>query len=94
MLSGSDMQVTFKIGGGFLAGPALQLKAVDHVSVSLKQGQTIGIVGESGSGKSTLARALLRLLPSQGAINFQGQLITKFDRNAMQPLRKELQIVF
>ena len=49
-----------------------ELKAVDRVSVALKQGQTIGIVGESGSGKSTLARALLRLLPSEGAIALRG----------------------
>jgi ABC-type microcin C transport system duplicated ATPase subunit YejF len=94
MLSGTDMRVTFKIGGGFFAKHAIELKAVDRVSVTLKQGQTIGIVGESGSGKSTLARALLRLLPSQGAINFDGKLITSFDKEAMRPLRKQLQIVF
>ena len=59
----------------------------------LRQGQTIGIVGESGSGKSTLARALLRLLPSEGAIHFDGRDIAKLDKDAMRPLRKELQIV-
>ena len=94
MLSGSNMRVTFKIGGGFLSAPSIELKAVDHVSVSLRQGQTLGIVGESGSGKSTLARALLRLLPSEGDIEFNGQDITGFKRHAMQPLRKQLQIVF
>jgi ABC-type microcin C transport system duplicated ATPase subunit YejF len=94
ILSGKDMRVTFKIGGGFLGASSIELKAVDDVSISLRQGQTIGIVGESGSGKSTLARALLRLLPSQGALNFNGQLITGFDRSQMQPLRKELQVVF
>ena len=57
------------------------------------QGQTIGIVGESGSGKSTLARAMLRLLPSEGAIHFDGRDIAKLDKDAMRPLRKELQIV-
>jgi oligopeptide transport system ATP-binding protein len=67
---------------------------VDQVSVTLRQGQTIGIVGESGSGKSTLARALLRLLPSNGALTFDGQTITGFDKEAMRPLRKQLQIVF
>ncbi len=93
ILDGTDVRVTFKIGGGFLAGPPVYLKAVDRVSVTLKQGQTIGIVGESGSGKSTLARALLRLLPSEGAISFEGKSIASLDKDAMRPLRKELQVV-
>jgi ABC-type microcin C transport system duplicated ATPase subunit YejF len=93
VLDGTDIRVTFKLGGGFLAGEPIYLRAVDRVSVTLKRGQTIGIVGESGSGKSTLARALLRLLPSEGAIHFEGRDIAKLDRDAMRPLRKELQIV-
>ena len=93
ILDGTNVSVTFKIGGGFLSGPPLELKAVDHVSVVLRQGQTIGIVGESGSGKSTLARALLRLLPSEGAIAFQGRDIARLDKEAMRPLRKQIQIV-
>ena len=94
ILSGNNLQVSFKIGGGFLGSPAIELKAVDGVSLVLKQGQTIGIVGESGSGKSTLARALLRLLPSKGAINFDGRSIAGLDRQEMRPLRKQAQIVF
>jgi oligopeptide transport system ATP-binding protein len=93
ILDGTDVRVTFRIGGGFLAGPPIELKAVDRVSVRLKRGQTIGIVGESGSGKSTLARALLRLLPSEGAIVFEGRSIARLDKQEMRPLRRELQIV-
>jgi oligopeptide transport system ATP-binding protein len=93
ILDGTGVTVSFKIGGGFLSGPPIVLKAVDRVSVSLRQGQTIGVVGESGSGKSTLARALLRLLPSEGAIRFDGRDIARLDKEAMRPLRKELQIV-
>jgi ABC-type microcin C transport system duplicated ATPase subunit YejF len=94
ILDGTDIRVSFKIGGGFLSGPPVLLHAVDRVSVALRQGQTIGIVGESGSGKSTLARALLRMLPSEGAIYFDGRSIAGLGREAMRPLRKELQIVF
>lgn len=94
VLEGRDIRVSFKLGGGFLGGEPLQIKAVDGVSLSLKHGQTIGIVGESGSGKSTLARALLRLAPSQGQINFLGQPIAALDKHAMRPLRKQLQVVF
>jgi ABC-type microcin C transport system duplicated ATPase subunit YejF len=93
ILDGTNVSVTFEIGGGFLSGPPLLLKAVDRVSVVLKQGQTIGIVGESGSGKSTLARALLRLLPSEGAITFEGRDIARLGKEEMRPLRKQIQIV-
>jgi oligopeptide transport system ATP-binding protein len=94
MLEGRNVAVTFSIGGGFLSGPPMILRAVDGISVALRQQQTIGIVGESGSGKSTLGRALLRLLPSEGVIRFERRDIDKADREAMQPLRRELQLVF
>ena len=93
VLEGRDISVSFRIGGGFLGAAPQVLKAVDGISVALKQGQTIGIVGESGSGKSTLARALLRLLPSEGAIRFDGRDIAGLDREAMRPLRRQLQVV-
>jgi oligopeptide transport system ATP-binding protein len=64
------------------------------VSLRLREQQTIGIVGESGSGKSTLGRALLRLLPAEGQISFAGRDLLALNRSAMQPLRRELQIVF
>ncbi|MCA0432823.1 MAG: ABC transporter ATP-binding protein [Proteobacteria bacterium] len=93
VLTGTDMRVSFNIGGGLFSAPIAQLKAVDRVSLRLREGQTIGIVGESGSGKSTLARALLRLLPSEGAISFRGKPIAGLDKVAMRPLRREMQIV-
>jgi ABC-type microcin C transport system duplicated ATPase subunit YejF len=93
LLSAKDMRVTFRLGGGWFGESLLEIKAVDRVSVSLCQGQTIGIVGESGSGKSTLARALLQLLPGQGAVIFNGRSISNLDYRAMQPLRREMQIV-
>ena len=94
LLEGRNVEVTFSIGGGFLAGPPLMLRAVDRISLSLKRGQTIGIVGESGSGKSTLGRALLRLLPSEGAIRFDHRDISAVGPDKMRPLRRELQLVF
>ncbi len=93
VLDATDVRVTFQIGGGFLSGEPIQLRAVDRVSMTLRQGQTIGIVGESGSGKSTFARALLKLLPSEGAISFEGRSIAQFTKEQMRPLRRQLQIV-
>jgi len=93
MIDATDVRVTFRLGGGFMSGPPLELRAVDRVSMTLRQGQTIGIVGESGSGKSTFARAVLRLLPSEGAITFENRSIQGLTREQMRPLRRELQIV-
>ncbi|WP_188914701.1 ABC transporter ATP-binding protein [Salinarimonas ramus] len=93
-LTGENVRVSFDIGGGFLKGPSVALRAVDDVTVRVREGETIGIVGESGSGKSTLGRALLRLLPSEGRVVFMGRDISMADKAAMRPLRKELQLVF
>jgi len=93
MIDATDVRVTFRIGGGFLSGPPLELRAVNRVSMTLRRGQTIGIVGESGSGKSTFARAVLRLLPSEGALVFENRSIQNLSREEMRPLRRELQIV-
>jgi oligopeptide transport system ATP-binding protein len=94
ILEGRRMRVSFALGGGLFAPPGLELRAVDDVSISLRKNQTIGIVGESCSGKSTLARAFLKHLPAYGIIRFMGRDLTHFDRAAMRPLRRELQIVF
>ncbi len=94
ILEGRDVAVDYTIPGGLFRGASTVFRAVDGVNLRLKQGQTIGIVGESGSGKSTLGRALLRLLPSSGYYRFGTTDISGFDRSAMRPLRRELQLVF
>jgi len=94
LLEAGNIRVTFHLGGGFLSGPGFELKAVDRVSLTLHEGQTIGIVGESGSGKSTLGRALLRLLPSEGVIRFEGRDLRSVDLKKEHWLRRELQVVF
>jgi ABC-type microcin C transport system duplicated ATPase subunit YejF len=94
LLAGRNVEVVFRIGGGLFGGQPVIIRAVDRISVTLRKGQTIGIVGESGSGKSTLGRALLRLLPSEGRIEFEDIDISRADRSRMTPLRRELQVVF
>ncbi|WP_431267297.1 ATP-binding cassette domain-containing protein [Dankookia sp. P2] len=70
------------------------MKAVDGVSLSIREGETVGLVGESGSGKTTLGLALLKLEGSEGAIRFEGGDIQPLSRAAMRPLRRRMQIVF
>jgi oligopeptide transport system ATP-binding protein len=94
LLRGQDIAVTFHTPGGFLSGESYDIKAVDRVSVTLRRGQTLGVVGESGSGKSTLGRALLRLLPMEGGIQFEGQDLMALDMRKARHLRRELQLVF
>ncbi|MGJ4856899.1 ABC transporter ATP-binding protein [Labrys sp. La1] len=95
LLEGRNIRVTYHLSGSMFGGhKAMDLKAVDDVSVRLQQGQTIGIVGESGSGKSTLGRALLRLNSGEGDIRFDGRDISKASVFEMRPLRRALQLVF
>jgi oligopeptide transport system ATP-binding protein len=71
------------------------VKAVDGVSFSLGEGETLGLVGESGSGKSTLCRAALQLLrPTAGSVRFEGEEIAGLSRRRMRPLRSRMQMVF
>lgn len=75
--------------------PKGRLHAVDDVSFSIKKGQTLGVVGESGCGKSTTGRVVLRLLEAtEGEIIFQGKNIRNYDKNQMNKLREEIQIIF
>jgi len=94
VLKADDVKVHFPIKKGFLKKTVDYIRAVDGVSLCVREGQTVGIVGESGSGKTTLGLALLRLTDSKGAIVFGNRNITDFSRKAMRPLRREMQIVF
>ena len=93
LLEAEHITVTYRLRGGLFAGKH-EIKAVDDVSLVLHQGRTLGLVGESGSGKSTLGRALLKLVPAAGFISFEGRDLSAFDRAAMRPLRRSLQLVF
>ncbi len=75
--------------------PYGKLHAVDNVSFTINDGETLGIVGESGCGKSTLGRVLIGLLPiTDGKILFKGQEIQDLKKEEFLKLRREIQIIF
>jgi len=94
VLTAENIHVSFLTSRGFLRRRSGEVRAVDGVSLSLRQGETLGVVGESGSGKSTLAAALLLLEPAQGRIVFLGQELHTLSASARRAMRARAQIVF
>jgi microcin C transport system ATP-binding protein len=94
VMHAADIKVWFPIKAGILRRTVDHIRAVDGITVDIKQGQTVGIVGESGSGKTTLGLALLRLISSDGPITFEGQAIDGLAASELRPLRRQMQIVF
>jgi microcin C transport system ATP-binding protein len=89
-----DLKVWFPIKRGVMRRVVGHIKAVDGVSIAVRQGETLGIVGESGSGKTTLGLAILRLVSSDGPIVFLGSTIAGLTFRQMRPFRLHMQIVF
>jgi microcin C transport system ATP-binding protein len=94
LISARDLVVHFPIRRGLLRRTVGYVKAVDGVSITVHEGETVGLVGESGSGKSTMGFAMLRLAASTGALRFEGHDLNSLDRTALRRLRARMQIVF
>jgi oligopeptide/dipeptide ABC transporter ATP-binding protein len=96
LLDVDHLQVLFPIKSGVIIDRQVgQVHAVDDVSFDLHSGETLGVVGESGCGKTTLIRALVRLIePTSGTVSFDGEEITKLSRRQMEPIRRQMQMVF
>jgi oligopeptide/dipeptide ABC transporter ATP-binding protein len=96
LLDVEHLRVLFPIKSGIIIDRQIgQVHAVDDVSFSLREGETLGVVGESGCGKTTLIRVLVRLInATSGTIRFRGQDITSSGRRELEPIRREMQMVF
>jgi oligopeptide/dipeptide ABC transporter ATP-binding protein len=95
LLEVENLRKFFPIHGGILQRVVNNLKAVDDVSFSIREGEVVGLVGESGSGKTTVGRTVLRLeTATSGAVRFRGRDIMTAPTQEMRALRKQMQIVF
>jgi oligopeptide/dipeptide ABC transporter ATP-binding protein len=85
----------FAVGRAGIFGPRQTVKAVDHVSFSIRKGEVLGIVGESGCGKSSVAKAILNIHPpASGSVWFHGTDLTKISASAWREMRRKIQYVF
>jgi oligopeptide/dipeptide ABC transporter ATP-binding protein len=95
VLSVRNLTKHFPVKKGLLAREVARVKAVDGVTFSIGAAETLGLVGESGCGKSTVGKLILRLInPTAGTIEIGDKPIQDLGRAAMQPFRRELQVVF
>jgi microcin C transport system ATP-binding protein len=94
VMSADNLKVWFPVKRGLLRRTVGHIKAVDGVSLAVREGETLGVVGESGSGKTTLGLALLRLISSDGPIVFLGKNLQGLPFKGMRPFRRDMQIVF
>ena len=95
LLKVEGLKQHFPIKGGFFGRTVNHVKAVDDISFTVYEGETVSIVGESGCGKSTTGRAILRLEePSDGKVYFEGTDLASLSKSEMRKYRKDLQIIF
>jgi peptide/nickel transport system ATP-binding protein/oligopeptide transport system ATP-binding protein len=90
-----DLVKYFPVHSGVLQRVSAWVQAVDKVSFSVKEGETLGMVGESGCGKTTVGRSILRLIePTSGSVEFDGQDVLKLKAQELKAVRRHMQIIF
>ncbi|MBJ7341760.1 dipeptide ABC transporter ATP-binding protein [Mycolicibacterium sp.] len=96
LLEVTDLVKHFPVKSGIVVDRVVaHVKAVDGVSLSINEGETLGLVGESGCGKSTLSRTILQLItPTSGSVRFRGEELVGRSRRSLRPVRRQMQMIF
>jgi len=95
LLEVKDLCVWYPVRKNFLGKPVEFMKAVDRVSFTVQEGETLGLVGESGCGKTTIGRAILGLNPvTSGSIHYKGHDLTHATTRQRMPFRRDMQLIF
>src|SRR5512138_2020795 len=95
LLEVQNLRKYFPVKRGILSRTVAFVRAVDRVSFSIEQGETLGLVGESGCGKTTVGRSILRLIePTSGQVRFNGRDLLGIDGEELRRVRASLQIIF
>ena len=90
-----DLVKYFPVRGGLLQRTVAQVQAVDQVSFTVRNGETLGLVGESGCGKTTVGRSILRLIePTSGEVTFDGENMITMRSGSLKAMRRNMQIIF
>ena len=90
-----NLKKHFPITSGVFSRVSGHVRAVDGVSLSIREGETLGLVGESGCGKTTAGRSILRLIePTEGRIKFDGTDVRALSRKGLRAIRRQMQIIF
>ncbi|HSA90703.1 MAG TPA: dipeptide ABC transporter ATP-binding protein, partial [Burkholderiales bacterium] len=95
LLEAKELKVYFPIRKGIFRRTVGYVRAVDGVSLALREGRTLALVGESGSGKTTAGKAILQLIaPTSGSVRFGNDELTRLSRHELRPRRGAMQIIF
>jgi len=96
LLEVTDLVKHFPIKSGIVVDREVgRVRAVDGVSLTINEGETLGLVGESGCGKSTLCRTILQLTaPTSGSVRFAGEELVGRSRRQLRPIRRQIQMIF